>query len=143
MGCGGENAGEDEFRPKINFLIKVWSDPNFRPFDNIKSSVYYLRSNLDTDFLIRLSTSQPLESPSPSDVRWVAQTLFTPVITSTRMKTSSILTVKNTLPSRHSVLGSVPIVFSLAQPAQLAMFVHQTATERFVIFCMQKKGIGV
>ena len=57
--CGGASAAEEEFRPKINFLLKVWSDPNFRPFDNIKSSVTFLRQNFDTDFLIRLSTSQP------------------------------------------------------------------------------------
>mmetsp|Transcript_28520 Transcript_28520/g.48742 ORF Transcript_28520/g.48742 Transcript_28520/m.48742 type:complete len:166 (+) Transcript_28520:46-543(+) len=49
---------ESIFLANYEFLKKVWSDNNFRPFDNVKSSTLHLSQHPDQDFLIRLSTSQ-------------------------------------------------------------------------------------
>mmetsp|Transcript_7864 Transcript_7864/g.12434 ORF Transcript_7864/g.12434 Transcript_7864/m.12434 type:complete len:167 (+) Transcript_7864:56-556(+) len=51
-------TGKPSFFSKFAFLQKVWCDKNFRPFDNVASSVKHLTSHKDQDFLIRLSTSQ-------------------------------------------------------------------------------------
>lgn len=54
-----ENLSSNSFNSKIQFLQNVWSDCNFRPFDDVASSVKHLTSHMNQDFLIRLSTSQP------------------------------------------------------------------------------------
>ena len=57
--CGGDSNSDGEFKALLNFLIHSWSDPNFRPFDDVCSSVAFLNQNMDSNFLIRLSTTQP------------------------------------------------------------------------------------
>jgi hypothetical protein len=49
---------KSSFSSKFSFLQKVWCDKNFRPFDNVASSVKHLTAHKNQDFLIRLSTSQ-------------------------------------------------------------------------------------
>lgn len=54
-----ENLTSNSFNSKFQFLQNVWSDCNFRPFDDVSSSVKHLTAHKNQDFLIRLSTSQP------------------------------------------------------------------------------------
>ena len=104
---GANTNKESIFLSNYTFLKNVWTDKNFRPFDNVQSSTHHLSEHPEQDFLIRLSTSQ-----QGGITLTFRRALGTNRIVHTRFQVNSRSNIVDPNGCEHSTISSLVMWFS-------------------------------